>query len=417
MRWQRGQVMRRHDFFPSPGSRSYCWVIVLAGVLGLLACLGLGRFSLGMMLPAMGEALELSYAQMGLISTINFCGYLGAVLLCGRLSRLLGARQLIFFALVLVGLSMFLVGCTTGYVAIVVLYCLTGIGSALANVPIMALVSTWFEPGRRGRAAGLCVMGNGLGILLSGRVVPELNALGNSWSLSWQVLGAVVLCIAFVCLLLIRNAPAADTRAPSAVGRKGIPLGTANQQRVFNRRILHCAAIYFLFGFSYVIYITFMVTSLVQERGMSETAAGELWSWVGLLSLGSGPLLGYFSDRYGRKRALMSVFAIQAASYMLVAMELPMTSVYLSIFCFAVVAWSVPSIMAALVGDCAGSQGAAAAFGFVTFAFGVGQIAGPALAGLLAESTKSFSVSFFMAASLALVAVVFSSLLPGKKSN
>lgn len=408
--------MRSPDFFPAPGRRSYCWVIVLAGVLGLFASLGLGRFSLGMMLPAMGSGLELTYARMGLISTANFCGYLGAVLLCGRLSGLLGARLLIFWALVLIGVSMVLVGCTTFYVGILLLYCLTGIGSALANVPIMALVSTWFEPGRRGRAAGLCVMGNGFGILISGKAVPVLNVLGNGWRLSWLVLGGVVLGIALLCLLLIRNQPAGRAAVSSAGNQQpGAAVLEAKPQQAIRRRILHCAAIYFLFGFTYVIYITFMVTWLVQERGLTEHAAGEMWAWVGLLSLGSGPLFGYLSDRYGRKNALMLVFAIQTIAYLLVALNLPMASVYLSIFCFAVVAWSVPSIMAALVGDYTGPQGAAAAFGFVTFTFGIGQIAGPAIAGMLAETTMSFSMSFFMAATFTLAAVLLSSLLPGKE--
>ena len=74
---------------------SYRWIIVLAGIAGLFASLGLGRFSLGMMLPSMGEALALSYSQMGFISTVNFCGYLMAVLLCGVLTARLGPRVLI----------------------------------------------------------------------------------------------------------------------------------------------------------------------------------------------------------------------------------------------------------------------------------------------------------------------------------
>lgn len=411
----KGQLMRMPLSLPTPDSRMYCWVIVFAGILILFACLGIGRFSFGMMLPAMGAGLELSYAQMGFVSTVNFCGYLGAVLLCGRLTSLLGARVLIFLALLLVGFSMVLVGCTTLYWWIVVLYCLTGVGSALANVPMMALISTWFDPSRRGRAAGLCVMGNGFGLLFSGKAVPLLNGMGDGWSVSWLVLGGVVLIIAMLSFMFIRNRPSPEFAPVGMAERSRESAATEAPGSGLNRCIIHCAGIYFLFGFSYVIYITFMVTSLVEERGMSEAAAGSLWSWVGFLSLGSGPLLGYLSDRYSRKSALVLVFAIQATAYLLVAMKLPTASVYVSIICFAIVAWSVPSIMAALVGDFVGPLSAAAAFGFVTFAFGIGQIAGPALAGMLAEWTGSFSLSFFLASFLAIIAVVFSSLLPGKK--
>jgi len=44
----------------------YGWLITISGIFCIFACLGLGRFSLGMLLPSMGEALELSYSEMGL---------------------------------------------------------------------------------------------------------------------------------------------------------------------------------------------------------------------------------------------------------------------------------------------------------------------------------------------------------------
>ncbi|MCP4341885.1 MAG: YbfB/YjiJ family MFS transporter [Desulfobulbaceae bacterium] len=402
------------------GKYSYRWVIVLAGIAGLFASLGLGRFSLGMMLPSMGEALALTYSQMGLISTVNFCGYLMAVLLCGILTARLGERLLISVALTLVALSMVLVGFSSHYLLILLLYFLTGVGSALSNVPIMALITVWFDGRNRGRAAGLCVMGNGLGILVTGKGVPLLNKMADGWRVSWVVLGCLVGCIAVLCFFLFRNRPKEDEEGPTetvttaaAAVRK-----TGSVQKVAGKNIFyHCGVIYFLFGCTYVIYVTFFVTALVQERGLSEQAAGSLWSWVGLLSLVSGPLFGYLSDIFGRKTTLAAVFFIQTTAYLLAAVKLPMFSVYISLGCFGLVAWSIPSIIAALVGDHAGPERTAAMFGFVTFLFGVGQIIGPACAGFLAEQSGSFSISFLLAAVLAGVAIVLSLLLPGKEQT
>jgi MFS family permease len=70
------------------------------------------------------------------------------------------------------------------------------------------------------------------------------------------------------------------------------------------------------------------------------------------------------------------------------------------------VAWSIPSIMAAAVGDYVGARKAAAAFGLVTFIFGLGQITGPAVAGILAEKTGSFTSSYYMAAAFAGAAIL-----------
>jgi len=401
-------------------NKSYRWIIVLAGVAGLFASLGLGRFSLGMMLPSMGEALALTYSEMGMISTVNFCGYLMAVLFCGILTTRFGERALIFVALALVSFSMVLIGFSSHYLLILLLYFLTGVGSALSNVPIMALIAVWFDGSSRGRAAGLCVMGNGLAILVTGKAVPVLNKMAGGWRVSWITLGCLVGCIAFLCFCLFRNRPEDDkkgskeTATTATVGEAKI----STAQHTAGKNIFyHCGAIYFLFGCTYVIYVTFFVTALVQERGLSEQVAGNLWSWVGFISLVSGPLFGYLSDIYGRKTTLAAVFCIQATAYLLAAAHFPMFSVYISLGCFGLVAWSIPTIIAALVGDHAGPERTAAMFGFVTFVFGIGQIIGPICAGFLAEQSGSFSISFFLAAVLAGGAMILSLLLPGKRQT
>jgi len=103
--------------------------------------------------------------------------------------------------------------------------------------------------------------------------------------------------------------------------------------------------------YTYVIYATFVVTTLVRERGFPESLAGNFWMWVGFLSLFSGPVFGTLSDRIGRKAGLMIVFTLQAVSYLLIATRLPGMFLYLSIVFFGIVAWSIPSIMAAAIGD------------------------------------------------------------------
>ena len=69
----------------------YGWYVVAAGTLCIFASLGFGRFALGMLLPAMAESLNLTYSQMGLISTSNFVGYMFAVLFCGYISAKTGS--------------------------------------------------------------------------------------------------------------------------------------------------------------------------------------------------------------------------------------------------------------------------------------------------------------------------------------
>jgi MFS family permease len=396
----------------------YAWFIVATGTLCIFAALGFGRFALGMLLPAMANSLDLTYSQMGLISTSNFVGYLLAVLVCGFLATRIGSRLLIFLSLLLVAVSMLLVSRADSFITVALFYTLTGMGSGAANVPMMALVAAWFTSRQRGKAAGLIVIGSGFAILLSGKLIPYLNRLGDAsdgWRLSWLVLGIIVLVVAAVCLMVIRDTPAELGLKPFS------GMGNADSQKtdivdegmagVTQKDIYHLGAIYFLFGYTYVIYATFIVSTLVQERGFSEAVAGNFWSWVGFLSLFSGPIFGTLSDKLGRKTGLIMVFSIQLVAYLLVALKLPGIFLYLSIGCYGIVAWSIPSIMTALVSDYVGPQKTARVFGFITFIFALGQIAGPAVAGMLAEMYGSFASSFLMAAIFAGFAVVLTTFL------
>ncbi len=391
----------------------YGWRIVGAGFLCIFACLGLGRFALGMLLPSMGTSLDLSYSEMGLISTVNFVGYLAAVLACGPLAERFGSRKVVTGALLLIGVSMILVGRVADLWLIIVFYGLTGLGSGAANVPMMALVSAWFSPEKRGRGTGFVVIGSGFAFLLCGWLIPYVNAAAGAegWRTSWLLLGGAVLVVGLVCYLVLRDSPAEMGLAPYGMSRERHAAEARAPARPLDLfRVVHMGALYFLFGLTYVIYVTFIITSLIQDRGFTEAAAGRAWSWIGLLSILSGPVFGTLSDRLGRRFALVLVFATQAAAYLLAALDLPTVFLYLSIAAFGIVAWSVPSIMAALVGDTVGPEKAARIFGFITFALGIGQVLGPAGAGWLAEKTGSFQAAFAAAAAFALLAAVLSAL-------
>jgi MFS family permease len=77
--------------------------------------------------------------------------------------------------------------------------------------------------------------------------------------------------------------------------------------------------------------------------------------------------------------------------------------VYLSAALFALTAWSIPALMAALCGDRFGARLAPAALGLITLVFGLGQALGPWLAGAIADATHSFAPAFLVAGATALL--------------
>ena len=388
----------------------YAWVIALTGMLVLFSCLGLGRFSLGMLLPSMGASLGLNYSQMGLIGTGNFMGYMISVILAGMVARAIGPRWTITLGLILVGSSMMFISRAMGFLEIMILYMATGIGSGFANIPMMGLVSHWFLKTSRGRAAGAMLSGNGLAIVLTGMFIPWTNSsLGaEGWRTGWLVIGIISIFIAGVAAFLLRNDPKEKGLRPLG-SSDGVPI--PNNQTVATKKkskwtMVHLGSIYTFFGATYAVYVTFIVTTMVNEKGFGEGTAGQFWAVVGALSIFSGPLFGWISDKLGRKTGIMIAYGLFTISYVLVAANLPNSFLYASIGIFGISVWSIPTIMSATVGDYVGPEEAVKAFGFITLFFGAGQITGPAVAGFLADTTGSFNIAFWLCALLTAIAII-----------
>ena len=87
------------------------------------------------------------------------------------------------------------------------LYVATGIGSGLANVPMMGLVSHWFLKSTRGRAAGIMLSGNGIAIVFTGLLIPWVNATigAEGWRTGWLAIGVISLFIAIIAAFFLRN--------------------------------------------------------------------------------------------------------------------------------------------------------------------------------------------------------------------
>ena len=164
--------------------------------------------------------------------------------------------------------------------------------------------------------------------------------------------------------------------------------------------------VYFLYGFSYVIYMTFFKAFLTDEIGLAGAKASALWALVGVLSIFCGVIWGGISDFLGRKRGAALAYVVLACSYLIFAYFDSMSAIYLSVILFGLSAWSIPTIMAAAVGDCVGPLLAPAGVGFITLFFGIGQAFGPALGGYIGDTWGTFTLAFTVGAFISLLGAV-----------
>ena len=308
----------------------YGWIVILMGLLVLIGAHGFGRMSYTLILPAMKDGLHFTYTQLGLIGTGNFIGYLFMALVGGALAARFGSRLTITLGLVFMGVTMFLTGLAQDFKMAFTMRLLTGLGHGAAYIPAMALGSAWFATRRRGLATGIVTAGTGIGTVIASLVIPIiLKSQGvEGWRYTWYLLGGAMLIIAVLVGLFIRSRPEdmglrqvgaeADTpKLPQASSSSKI----LNWGEVYKvKAVWYLGLVYFMYGFSYIIYMTFFAAYLIKELGMTPAKAGGLWALAGGLSIFCGVIWGGLSDYLGRARGAALAYLILAISYLLFAL-------------------------------------------------------------------------------------------------
>jgi MFS family permease len=124
-----------------------------------------------------------------------------------------------------------------------------------------------------------------------------------------------------------------------------------------------------------------------------------------------GVLVGRLSDRLGRRPALIGGYVAMAACPLL-ALTGREPWALVSAVVFGLAMSGIPTVIAAHLGDTLHPRSFPAAFGAVTLAFGVAQVAGPQLGGWLTGRTGSFTVAFCVSAAVALAGAGASASMP-----
>jgi predicted MFS family arabinose efflux permease len=368
-------------------------LVALGGLIAMAVGIGIGRFVYTPILPPMLATLGLSKSTAGLIASANFAGYLiGA--LGAATARPPGSRRAwLLGALLASAATTAAMGLTLSVAGFLVLRFLGGVASALALILASALVLDRLADAGRPGLMALHFAGVGGGIAVSAALVAGLLATGGSWAMMWQASGVVSLLGALMVAVLVPAGPEPMHAAPPARGQVRDP------------RLRRMTLAYGLFGFGYVITATFLV-AIVRATPAVRALEPIIWIVVGLAAAPSVAFWSWLARRIG----IQTAFAVAALAE--------------AVGVLASVVW--PSdigicLAAALVG---GTFMGLTALGLVrgrelaqenpalgdprrvmaamTGAFGVGQIVGPTVAGLVSDALGSFAVPS-AAASVALV--------------
>jgi MFS family permease len=404
--------------FTKPPPVHYAWIILAVGTLAIFGALGLARFGYTMVLPAMQKELGFNNTLAGGLATANLIGYLALSVSGGALAARFGPRIIITMGLAVAAAGMLMTGLSNSFVSASIWRAITGIGSGASNVPALGLLAAWFVQHRRGLASGIGVTGSSFALIALGIIVPYILELYgiNGWRVCWFFFAAITFGLSLLAFMILRNKPSElgllPIGAAKDIDKTTVKEKELNWGRVYRSGVVwHLGIIYIAFGFSYIIYMTFFTKYLIADGGYTQESAGRLFMLMGCLSLFCGIIWGSFSDKFGRKTALVIVYIIQAASFGLFALWPSAPGFILSAVLFGLSAWSIPAIMAAACGDLLGPRLAPAGLGFITLFFGIGQAAGPSVAGIIADASHSLSPAMLLAMGVAILGAVGSMFL------
>jgi MFS family permease len=370
----------------------YGWVIVGIGVLVKMTGLGFGRFAYPMLLPNMRGSLGFNYAEMGLLSGAIMMGYLLFSLIGGMLATRFGPKRVVIASLLCGAFAMFFISRLSAFSPLLFFSFAMGAGAAGSHISITTMPMAWFEEMRLGRALGIVTGGTGLGIIVTGLLLPYLLfSLGKeAWRQCWLLLGLITFLVALIGWVLLKEKPGQVACLPSGPNR--------NEAAVFSKEvrsglnIKSIFIIYFLFGFAYNIYATYFVAHMVEEIRLTEKTAGDIWAIFGWMCTASGLIWGYVSDRLGRRKALLWNNGIISFSVLLPLLLHQPFFLGLSAFLFGATFLGTVTIIAAAIGDQVVEK-RASVYGLVTLIHGIGQFLGTTSGGYLKDLTGSFQLT------------------------
>ena len=365
------------------GDRQALWIL-LGGMLGMMVAMGIGRFAFTPILPLMQRDLGMSNTVAGWLAGLNYVGYLAGAILCTVCPHLLRSRFFTANILVLSIVSTLAMGLTTAVAWWGVLRLVGGIASAVLFIVISAEVTESLLRSRHSRWSGALYGGIGLGIAFSGLLVPLLDAFGD-WALAWIGMGGSALVLAMIGLVLGRRRGQVGSAAAEydlrLAGLKGLWL---------------LSAAYFFEGLGYVVSATFLVAIVALTPGL-DALAPYSWVAVGLAAVPSTFFWPYLARKVGHQRALLAAYILQASGIMAsiwadTVIEVLFVAVSFGGTFLGIVALTLAEGSRRRPGD--GRRAAA----FLTACFGIGQVLGPIIAGMLADRQDGFAIPLALAA-------------------
>jgi MFS family permease len=358
-------------------------------------------------LPTLKDALGISPVQVGaIIAAREIASGVASIpggIVCDRLQRHWGL--ILAICIGGFGLGWLLVGLSPAYGILILGMVLVGVSSSIWHLPAMAALSQRFSD-RRGMALAVHGIGGNIGDVLG----PAMTGVLLTYVVWRNVISAYSLVPLFLALVVIwafrdigqTSDTDTDTDGDTFAAQMKVTTGLLK-----NRTLWRVNLVSGLRGMCYEVYVAFLPLYLADELGFGSRAIGfhiALMFSVGILA---SPLMGYLSDRFGRKSVLVPT--LMGSCLLSVALALFGQGIILTVIValLGLFLRSDYSLLSATVLDIVGHQVATTTLGVLSFTrFLMGAIS-PIIAGLLYQTLGMDATLFYASGLFALAALIF----------
>lgn len=355
----------------------------LAGLAALLVGLGFGRFAYTALVPGLIEEGWIGASAAGPLAAANFAGYLAGALGGARLARRFGAAATLRATMVATALALLAGAAPFGPLWLAAARFAAGVGGAVLMVVAPTAVLRFADPARRGAVAGVVFTGIGLGVALSGTLVPALARSGVA--VTWIALGLAALALAVATARVWPDVPL----APAAPHEKGLPKGFP----LF-------ALAYCTDAAGFVPHTVYWVDFVARDLDRGLAAGGLQWTLFGL-GAAFGPFLaGRAADRFGFRAAFSGALAVKALGVALPLVSTGFAALSLSSLVVGALTPGAAMLASGRAGEIAGPARHAGAWALATAAFAAVQALAALGASRLLAATHDYGALWSVGAAL-----------------
>jgi len=356
--------------------------ILATGMAALAAAIGLGRFAFTPILPVMQAEYGFSPELGAWLAAANNLGYLLGALSCGWMHSQATHRRMLAVGFVLLAATLALMPASASASAWAGLRFAAGVASAWVFVFASALVVPALTRAGHARWAGVHFGGVGLGIVGAGWGVGAAVETAGA-DAGWLAAAGLTLLLAGVAWRGHSRVTGQGTLSPDTPCQrpKGLwepELAAVGGARKRGVPLPLLAAAYFCEGLGYIVTGTFLVAVVRAAPGL-ESLANVSWIVVGLAALPSAVAWGWLAEHKGYVRTLVTAHLVQAVGVALPALSGTATAVLAGAVLYGGTFLGIVGVTLSFARTISPTH-PARTIGWLTVAFGVGQLIGPVVA-------------------------------------